>query len=304
MKNSKDNKERINKVVRYIEQSLDKDLLLEELAALACFSPFHFQRIFKEIIGETPKQFIKRLRLEDAAHMIVLYPEKSILEVALKVGFQSLEAFSRAFKDYYLLSPDNFRKSDEKEKVKIIQKPILQGVIFNEPSSFLGKSMDISEFEDLEINVVKRPVQKFIYLQTSLENPQHISESYKKVKTWALARELVKPDALLFGVIKDFPLFTSLDKCRYLTCISVESQPVVSGMVNYQELPSKTYATFELEGGMAEIIRAATYCVHFWLPNNGFKIVHQPVIEVPLKDPLTTPFNNNIYRIFIQIEPE
>jgi len=78
--------ERISKVVRHIEQAIDRNLPLDELAALACFSPFHFQRVFTEVMSETPKQFIKRLMLEEAARIIAFNPRQKILEVALKTG--------------------------------------------------------------------------------------------------------------------------------------------------------------------------------------------------------------------------
>jgi AraC family transcriptional regulator len=86
LKNTSDIIERINKVVRHIEQAIDCDLPLDELVALACFSPFHFQRVFKELMGETPKQFLKRLRLEEAARIIAFNPRQKILVVALKTG--------------------------------------------------------------------------------------------------------------------------------------------------------------------------------------------------------------------------
>jgi AraC family transcriptional regulator len=47
MKQSKEHLERINKVVRHIEQAIDREMSLDELASIACFSPFHFQRITK-----------------------------------------------------------------------------------------------------------------------------------------------------------------------------------------------------------------------------------------------------------------
>lgn len=119
MKLAQENIERIHKVVKHIELNIDSEMPLDDLAELACFSPFHFQRIFKEVLGETPKQFIKRLRLEEAARIIAFQPELNILEVAVKVGFQSLEAFSRAFKDYYSLSPDKYRKSSEIERITL-----------------------------------------------------------------------------------------------------------------------------------------------------------------------------------------
>ncbi|GEM_PF-2187764 len=57
---------RINRTFDYIENNIDKPITLEELASVANFSKFHFSRIFQSIIGETPFQFIVRVRLEKA----------------------------------------------------------------------------------------------------------------------------------------------------------------------------------------------------------------------------------------------
>lgn len=296
--------DRINKAVKHIEQHLSDELPLEDLAALAHFSPFHFQRIFKEVTGETPKQLIKRLRLEEAAHFIVLYPQTNMLEVALRIGFQSLESFSRAFKNYYNISPDNFRKSSEETKIKLVQNPELSDKFLKTPSLFLSSIADISEIAEKSVEIVRLPPQKIIYIQTTLESTANITASFRKIKQWALARELVKPESFPFGLMKDYPLFTALDKCRYLTCMAVEVQPEISGAVHYMEQPQSTFAVFNVKGNMSEIIQSVTNVVKNWLPESGYQFVHEPAFEIPLYDPLTTPFDSNSYRIMIQIRPK
>lgn len=154
MRQSKELLERINKVVRHIEQAIDREMSLDELATIACFSPFHFQRIFKEIIGETPKQFIKRLRLEEAARLIAFHPDRNILSVALQVGFQSLEVFSRAFKDYYSISPDTYRKSSESERFRITQMPYTQLQTGEKPVLDVVTLKPMKDFDDLSIEIV------------------------------------------------------------------------------------------------------------------------------------------------------
>ncbi len=304
LKAQEDNNKRIYETARYIEQNLDKNLILEDLAGIACFSPFHYQRIFKEVIGETPKQFVKRLRLEEAAHRIVLHPEKSILEVALSVGFQSLEAFSRAFKDYYAISPDNFRKSDEKDKVLITAKPNRNRILFDERDSLLATDFSGNGFDDLDVKIVRQAPRKYVYLQTSMESPQRISECFADIRKWAVARGIAQPDTELFGLIKDYPLFTALDKCRYLTCVPVTAQPAVSGKVRYGELPAKTYAAFRVQGGISELVKTSAFLVHQRLPEAGYKVALEPAIQIPLNSPLSTSFDENTYQVFLCVEPE
>ena len=299
-----DKDQRIYKTARYIERNLNKDLLLDDLAAMACFSSFHYQRVFKEVIGETPKQYVKRLRLEEAAHRIVLYPEKSILEVALSVGFQSLEAFSRAFKDYYSISPDNFRKSNEKEKMMITGNANRNRVQLDERDTLRAVDFDNSNFVDLEIEIIKQPARKFVYCQTSIALPQQITESFTNVRKWAFARDIASHETQPFGLIKDFPLFTALDKCRYLACIPVVARPAVSGKIGYDELPARTYVAFRIKGSISHLVNAATFIAHRRLPETGYRITMEPALQIPRYNPLTTPFDENEYQILLCVQPE
>jgi AraC family transcriptional regulator len=302
LNNHPDDIGRINSVIKHIEQNLDQELTLEELAKVAHYSPFHLQRVFKIVVGESPKQYITRLRLEGAAHIIVLSPEKSMLEVALDSGFKSLEAFSRSFKNYYKISPDNFRRSPGEFKLKTIQSPdISENFLPVHEQTFSPNSK--SQSQHLKVQIIRRPAQKIVYLQTVLASTRAIEQNFKKIKQWAIVRDLAKPETEVFGLIKDYPVFTALDKCRYLTCIGVVNEPDVSGMVNYEEIPQGTYACFETPGDIRLIVETISDFVNNWLYDSEYRVVHEPAIQIPINDPLTTSFTNNFYKIFIKIRP-
>lgn len=89
---------RINRVMDYIDQHLEQTLELKDIAAIAHFSPFHFHRIFTFLIGETPIDYIQRLRVEKAAIKLQQDPLLPITEVAYSCGFGSISLFSRTFK--------------------------------------------------------------------------------------------------------------------------------------------------------------------------------------------------------------
>ena len=303
MNNTREIFERINKVVLHIEQAIDRDMSLDELAQLASFSPFHFQRVFKEVMGETPKQFIKRLRLEEAARILAFSPGQKILEVAFKTGYQSLEAFSRAFKDYYSISPDNFRRCSEIEYIKIIQRPYIQKGV-NETKLEISFSNHQPEYENLKIEIVKRAPQKCVYLKTTLDSPQLIVGCFKRIRQWSQVRGLCADNTNLFSVLLDYPIFTPMDKCRFLVCAGVDEPVTNIGLVSYLEIPSDRYASFQIEGGVPEIFKAAAFLVHSWMPSNGYKIKLEPVILVPQRNPETSAFSDNLYQVFLPVQPE
>ena len=87
---------------------LDDDLRLEALSAQTGVSAFHMHRLFVAVAGETPKEYTLRLRLDSAAALL-LASRDSIVKVALSCGFASPEAFSRAFRRAFHLSPREYR---------------------------------------------------------------------------------------------------------------------------------------------------------------------------------------------------
>lgn len=89
---------RINKVIDHIESYPDEDLTLHSLAKIASFSPFHFHRIFKAILGESVNDYVKRSRLERAAKRLVANDKLPITTIALDVGFTSSAVFRELLK--------------------------------------------------------------------------------------------------------------------------------------------------------------------------------------------------------------
>ena len=81
-----------------VQRNLDRDLDLQSLAGKYGYSPFHFQRLFSNAMGETPKEYVQRLRLEKAAYKLQITDE-SIFDICLSVGFKNHETFTRPSSD-------------------------------------------------------------------------------------------------------------------------------------------------------------------------------------------------------------
>ncbi len=91
-----------------VEQMFDGDAKLGALARAFEHSPFHFHRVFSDVVGETPKRYVERLRLERAAYRLAI-TDDTVLDVGLSVGFASHETFSRAFRRVIGRSPSQYR---------------------------------------------------------------------------------------------------------------------------------------------------------------------------------------------------
>jgi len=86
---------RINRVVNHIRHNLASELSLELMADTAHLSKYHFSRVFADYLGETPNQYVARIRLEKAAKHFIRAENSNITQVALNCGFSGSDTFSR-----------------------------------------------------------------------------------------------------------------------------------------------------------------------------------------------------------------
>jgi AraC family transcriptional regulator len=91
-----------------IRGRLSGDLSLQALATRSGWSPFHLHRAFQRVVGETPKEYTLRLRIERAAGRLTTSGE-SVIDIAIDAGFTSHEVFTRAFRRHFGRSPARYR---------------------------------------------------------------------------------------------------------------------------------------------------------------------------------------------------
>ncbi len=98
-----------NAVLDFIHGNLDGSLSLERLSAIASFSPYHFHRVFKLIVGETLLVYVNRTRIDKACRFLAFHENLSMREISLECGFSSLAGFSRTFRAIHGMSPTEYR---------------------------------------------------------------------------------------------------------------------------------------------------------------------------------------------------
>lgn len=100
--------EQIQKTLDYIEENLDGELSPERLAAVACLSPFYYQRLFSRLVKKPVAEYVRLRRMARAAEAL-RDGDQRILDVALSLGFSSHGHFTRTFKDTFGMTPDEYR---------------------------------------------------------------------------------------------------------------------------------------------------------------------------------------------------
>jgi AraC-like DNA-binding protein len=152
--------ERADALLRVIRQAWRDPAAERVWAERIHLSRFHFQRVFAEILGETPGQMRRRLQLEGAAHQLATAP-CPVTDVAFDTGFESVEGFCRAFKRAYGATPSEFRA----RPLGRIQLPAASDVHFDPD---LNAPRRFTRQEDSHMDLTDRLIDHDVWLTRQL----------------------------------------------------------------------------------------------------------------------------------------
>jgi AraC family transcriptional regulator len=289
---------RLNRVLDHIETHLGEELSLEELAAVAAFSPFHFHRVFLAMVGEPLGAFIRRLRLERAAFVLVTRPRLPVTQLALESGFGSSAAFARAFKERFGLSATEYRSKNCKANGKQ-GKAQEGGAVYAALRWVDGPPADAKE-EAMECRIEEMKALRAAYVRRLGPYDHSAAEAWEVLCRWAGPRGLLGPGAMLFGLSYDDPETSPAQQLRYDACLAVGPQVKAEGEVGLMELPAGKVARFHYEGPGEGIIGVYKRIYGDWLPGSGFVPAPRPPLEIYLKSPED---NHFVLDICLPVEP-
>jgi AraC family transcriptional regulator len=238
---------------------------LQELADIACFSPFHFHRIYRGMVGETVAETLARERLSRAAADLLrtTYP---IAGVARRAGYGSAAAFTRAFRDAYGMPPAAYRQAG--------------GV---------GAPLTPEEKTDMSpIAIRELPALRLACLDHRGAYTD-IGHTFGRLTAWAAGRGLLTDSTRFLGLYHDDPGSVPEVELRSKAAIEVPKHATEADGVCIVTLPPLRVAAMRYRGPYAEIERAYTQLFRDWLPDSGEEPAEHPCIEEYLNDPKTTP---------------
>ena len=293
---------RINRVTDYINANLDGDLSLPRLAREACFSPFHFHRLFHALVGETIADYIRRVRLERAASMLSNNPLKAVTAVALDCGFSGSAAFCRAFRDRFGHSPSEFRKlgKDRGKNGKARRKQGQESDRrkeynpgMTEKKGRLKMSVEVKQLPELNVAYVRHigPYNK-------------IPAAFERLGRWAGPRGFLDgQQAVMLGVYHDDPDVTEQSKLRSSACVVVPDGTRVSGDIGTMKIPGGLFAVARFGIDDDQYGEAWNQFMSEWFPESGFQPDDRMCYEVYRNDPDTHPEHKHIVDICEPVRP-
>jgi len=279
--------ERVNRAIDHIVRHLDQPLPLEDVARVAYFSPFHFHRIFRTMVGETLSQFVKRLRLERALYLLSHHPKKRLTDVALECGFSSSSDFSRSFRQRYGVPPSAF----DIETFRANRREEWTAAMSDAGTWHRLERLPAGENPDgFEIELRTLPARTVAYIRVAEPfRPGAVDGTAERLIAWAEERGLA--DGQWLGYMWDDPEIVAHADCRYDVGLEVpDVEP--SGEIGRFEFPEMTVAQVEVRGTIDLEQRAIDWFFRTWLPSSGYVPADQPNFEAWIGRPFAHGFEH------------
>lgn len=273
-----DYQQRVLEVLVYVQNHLDDELTVDNLSEQAGFSPYHFHRLFRGVVGETMMGFVRRLRLERAAFRL-MHTSEPVAALALEAGYSSAEPFSRMFRKSFGLSPSAFRERHGR-KWHLPAEIDLHYENQGRPE-FRGK--------DLGIKVTLERLPELQVVCNRFTGPYlEALPCWRPLQQWATqnGRE-VRPEHRL-GICYDDPGLTEPSRLRYDGCLVVEGEVKVEAPLFVQTVWGGPCAVYLHEGPYEGLERAYENLLGDWLPNSGRTVRNLPCIESYQVSPFDT----------------
>jgi AraC family transcriptional regulator len=247
---------RVCSAVEYADEHLGEDLRLEVLAEVACFSPRHFHRVFTSLLGETPDDCVRRLRLQKAAGLVLRRDAPTMTEIAQVCGFSTSALFSRNFARRYGASPTEWRDGIKRQaKVKHRQVPVASG---KDPLTSFRYLLGEDEEEVAEVDTLKiEPLTVYCvpYLQGYNEG---VGDAFSRLARWARPRGFLTKGSRIVAIPFDNPATTSPQRCRNYAGVipgaetGADLEPGL-GVVRPLELAGGTYLRASTNGSTTSL---------------------------------------------------
>lgn len=258
----------IDRALAYIHKHLEDELTLTQLAKKACYSKYHFCRVFMLHVGESPLSYIRKQRNKAAAKDLINSKE-SLLAIALKYRFESQAAFSRAFKNQFQKSPGNFRKEEQRTNIPNLH----QNTKYNNEEVPSGVLVNVQEVK-----------LAGMHTQTSF-NDNKIPELWQKFMPRVKEFCTISCTDFYYAV---HPFETELDINNFDETISIKRWACVP-VHNFENLP-KGIETYTLQAGKylkyiykgraQDIFPFVKMLYTEWLPASGYTLDERDDFEI------------------------
>ena len=270
--------DQIQRAIDFIETNLGNDISIDDIAREAAFSRWHFQIVFSSAVGETVKEYIRKRRLSNSLNLLKLTDQR-LIDISLKAGFESQEAYTRAFKNQFGITPGEYRKNGAKDYMILQKTKITMDYLDH---LYGGINMQ-AIFKTLPQFEVVGLGTKFISI-LSPEKNNHIIipklwDEYLSRQNEITSRTKSYNLGVCMPVSNDMQK-SHPDEFFYLACTEVKNINQVPQGMFAKTIPAGEYAIFTHKGLLSKLDHTMNYIYGSWLPKSGRKLREAPDLEL------------------------
>ena len=256
----------VNKAIDYINNHLFETPDVKQLSLIANISKYHFHRIFKSIIGENIGEYINRIRLEYIAEYLQM-TRYNLDEIALKTGYGTKHALSKAFKKHFGVTPSAFRSQDK------------------DPCNFFERNQ--REIIQLTPDIREIDSKRVVYIRIidQYGAPEAYRIAWQKLGLFAKEHKLIKSSTEFLGLSFDNPTITLPKNCRFYACFTIDEDIKPQGSFGIQHIEGGLYAIFTLKGPYSGLLDMYYNIYMEWLPKSNYKLRKGGAFEKYLNNP-------------------
>jgi len=222
----------MNLALKFIDNNLDSELSLETISKVAFYSPHHFHRIFKAIIGETPNGYVTRKRIEKAASILMHKKEITITDLSFQYGFKSNASFTKTFKNFYGISPSEFRKqipSKYPRIQKLKSKNGQEDLIFD---TYIRNINNYLLWIKMNAKIEIKEIPKHNLASIMHYGFNGVELAFQRIKKWGATKELFKSsNSKIVRIFHDSPIITTPDKVRMTIGLTTNKSFLAEGEI-------------------------------------------------------------------------
>lgn len=264
-----DSRARLLPLLVHIQTHLDLDLSLTALARRAAVSPAYLQRLFRANVGESPKQYVTRLRLEQAAFRM-LFSDVTLLDLALDCGFRNHETFTRSFSRRFAITPSAYRATRGRVGSRRRSAP---------PARYENRQKDAAPFGLSSTRVMSLRESHLAFLRHYGPYESVPDRLYAELDAWARAERLRGPRVWM-GIGHDAPGTTAAHHLRFDAALVVPTPFRGDGGVGYQHFAGGDFAVTTHVGPFDSLTAAYATIVPRILSLQRWELVGLPAVEI------------------------
>lgn len=260
---------RMRRVLDHIDRHLDGDLDLETVAGVAAFSKFHFHRQFKATFGLSLHRYVQLARLRRASKALADGQGASVTDIALDAGYETPDAFARAFRQRLRQSPSSFRKSPDWE-------PWLRA--FGPLNAARSKLMT-QTFTPDEVTI-REVAPTRVAMFEHRGDPETLEATIQRFIAWRKAAGLSPRTNSTFNIWHTERRPVNPADYRMDLCVGLhDDAPIVDRGEGVREgvIPGGRCAVLRVTGDTHNLEPAALYLYRDWLPASGEEMRDFPI---------------------------